>query len=107
MRRLVERGRLAVATRQNAKAAVAAPDASPTTFRRVPEPSRDDWSEDLALALELCDAADTITTERFRAHDLHVETKPDLTPVSEADHAVEAVIRDRLAGAHPDRRDPR
>jgi histidinol-phosphatase len=81
---------------------VAVSDASPTTFRRVPEPSRDDWNEDLALALELCDAADAITTERFRAHDLHVETKPDLTPVSEADRAVEAVIRDRLAGVHPD-----
>jgi len=38
---------------------------------------------------------------RFRAHDLHVETKPDLTPVSEADHAVEVAIRDRLAVARP------
>jgi histidinol-phosphatase len=38
---------------------------------------------------------------RFRAHDLNVETKPDLTPVSEADRAVETAIRDRLASAHP------
>jgi histidinol-phosphatase len=60
-----------------------------------------DWREDLALALELCDTADRITTERFRAHDLHVETKPDLTPVSEADHAVESEIRARLARARP------
>ena len=57
--------------------------------------------EDLELALELCDAADAITMARFRAHDLHVETKPDLTPVSEADREVESVIRDRLATAHP------
>jgi histidinol-phosphatase len=60
-----------------------------------------DWSGDLALALELCDAADEITMARFRAHDLHVETKPDLTPVSEADRAVETAIRDHLATAHP------
>jgi histidinol-phosphatase len=60
-----------------------------------------DWSRDLALALELCDAADEITMARFRAHDLHVETKPDLTPVSEADRAVETAIRDHLATAHP------
>lgn len=60
-----------------------------------------DHADDLALALELCDAADAITIARFRAHDLHVETKPDLTPVSEADRAVEAEIRERLATAHP------
>jgi histidinol-phosphatase len=55
----------------------------------------------LALALELADLADGITTDRFRAHDLHVTTKPDLTPVSEADEAVERAIRDRLS-AYPD-----
>src|SRR5207248_1841521 len=47
--------------------------------------------------LELADLADAITTRRFRAHDLHVTTKPDLTPVSEADEAVERAIRERLA----------
>ena len=36
---------------------------------------------------------------RFRAHDLKVTTKPDLTPVSEADQAVERAIRERLADA--------
>ena len=51
----------------------------------------------LDLALELADIADAITMARFRASDLHVTTKPDLTPVSEADHAVERAIRDRLA----------
>jgi histidinol-phosphatase len=59
------------------------------------------FDADLALALELCDVADVITTKRFRAHDLYVETKPDLTPVSEADRAVEAAIRDRLARERP------
>jgi histidinol-phosphatase len=57
-------------------------------------------SDALALALELADLADGITMKRFRAHDLVVATKPDLTPVSEADEAVERAIRDRLA-AYP------
>jgi histidinol-phosphatase len=51
----------------------------------------------LDLALELADLADAITMARFRANDLRVSTKPDLTPVSEADEAVERAIRDRLA----------
>lgn len=54
-------------------------------------------SDDLALALELADVADAITLDRFRADDLVVETKPDLTPVSEADRAVEQALRERLA----------
>jgi histidinol-phosphatase len=58
-------------------------------------------TEDLELALELADAADAITLGRFRAADLVVETKPDLTPVSEADRAVEAALRDRLADLRP------
>jgi len=58
-----------------------------------------DISEHLDLALELADAADAITMARFRASDLVVTTKPDLTPVSEADQAVERAIRERLADA--------
>ena len=58
-------------------------------------------SEDLALALELADVADAITLERFRAADLVVETKPDLTPVSEADTAVERTLRERLSSVRP------
>jgi histidinol-phosphatase len=61
-----------------------------------------DLRSDLELALELADAADVLTTSRFRAHDLHVEQKPDLTPVSEADRAVEDAIRSRLAQDRPD-----
>jgi histidinol-phosphatase len=59
-------------------------------------------SEDLELALELADAADSITLARFRAADLVVETKPDLTPVTEADTAVERAVRSRLAQTRPD-----
>ncbi len=52
---------------------------------------------DLELALALADAADAISLARFGAHDLQVETKPDLTPVTEADRAVEAQLRAMLA----------
>ena len=56
---------------------------------------------DLDLAHALGDAADEITMARFRAADLVVETKPDLTPVTEADRVVEELLRDRLAEARP------
>ncbi|HET6673080.1 MAG TPA: inositol monophosphatase family protein [Agromyces sp.] len=61
----------------------------------------DDLAEDLALALELADLADAVSLARFRAVDLDVHTKPDRTPVTEADLAVERRIRDRLAEARP------
>jgi histidinol-phosphatase len=57
--------------------------------------------DDLALALELADSADAITLSRFRAVDLHVHTKPDMTPVSEADVAVEETLRARIATSRP------
>lgn len=59
-------------------------------------------SSDLELALSLADDADAISLARFRALDLRVETKPDLTPVSEADRAVETALRNRLARERPD-----
>src|SRR5688500_5611804 len=58
-------------------------------------------SPDLELALALADDADAITLPRFRAADLRVETKPDLTPVSEADRAAETALRERLARERP------
>jgi histidinol-phosphatase len=54
---------------------------------------------DLAFAQSLADIADAITTARFRASDLRVETKPDLTPVSEADRAAEEAIRAQVAAS--------
>jgi histidinol-phosphatase len=53
-------------------------------------------SPDLALALRLADAADAISFPRFRSG-LAIETKPDLTPVTEADRAVESELRRILA----------
>jgi histidinol-phosphatase len=53
----------------------------------------------LQFAHLLADAADAITTARFRAHDLRVETKPDLTPVSEADRDAEEALRGLVASS--------
>jgi histidinol-phosphatase len=54
-------------------------------------------SPDLEYALSLADEADAITLAYFRATDLRVDTKPDLTPVSEADRLVESRLRERIA----------
>jgi histidinol-phosphatase len=62
----------------------------------------DDYAADLDLALRLADIADRISLERFGALDLVVETKPDLTPVSDADRAVEQAIRAALEAERPD-----
>jgi histidinol-phosphatase len=59
---------------------------------------------ELEFALSLADDADAIALGRFRATDLRVETKPDLTPVSEADHAVEEHLRERIAAERPGER---
>jgi histidinol-phosphatase len=58
-------------------------------------------SGDLELALRLADRADVITMAAFPRPDLVVETKPDRTPVSEADRAVEEEIRKGLAEDRP------
>ena len=58
-------------------------------------------ADDLSFALDLADLADGLAMASFRAADLVVETKPDLTPVSEADRAVERAIREQLAAHRP------
>jgi histidinol-phosphatase len=60
----------------------------------VPNPT--DYTDDLRLAHVLADDADSITESRFKALDLHVMSKPDLTPVTDADQAVEESIRRTL-----------
>ncbi|HVV19374.1 MAG TPA: histidinol-phosphatase [Pseudonocardiaceae bacterium] len=56
---------------------------------------------DIELALRLADAADEITGARFRANDLTIDRKPDRTPVTDADLAVEDRIRELLAQERP------
>ena len=53
--------------------------------------------DDLALAHALADLADAITLDRYQAQDLVITTKPDNTPVTDADRAVETAIREALA----------
>ncbi len=60
------------------------------------------WADDLALAHALADTADALSLARFQATDLLVETKPDLTPVTDADRAVEDAVRRALAAERPD-----
>jgi histidinol-phosphatase len=56
---------------------------------------------DLAFALQLADLADSLSLPRFRAGDLRVDTKPDLTPVTDADRTVERALRERIAAERP------
>jgi histidinol-phosphatase len=60
------------------------------------------FADDLAVALRLADAADAITTTRFLATDLVVDRKPDRSPVTDADTAVEDAMRAVLAEKRPD-----
>jgi histidinol-phosphatase len=57
--------------------------------------------DDLQFALALADRADAVTRARFGALDLRIETKPDLTPVTDADRAVESILREVIADQRP------
>lgn len=58
--------------------------------------------DDLALARVAVANADLVSLARFRAQDLVVTTKPDRTPVTDADHAVESVIRSTISASRPE-----
>src|SRR3981189_98779 len=58
--------------------------------------------DDITLALQLADRADVLTLDRFGALDLRIETKPDLTPVTDADRSAEELLRSVLAEHRPD-----
>ena len=58
-------------------------------------------ADDLALALQLADLADAVTMERYGALDLRIETKPDLSPVTDADQATEDALRTALSEQRP------
>jgi histidinol-phosphatase len=59
------------------------------------------YDDDMRLAHVLADAADSLTAGRFKAQDLQVETKPDMTPVTDADRSAEQAIRATLKRARP------
>ncbi|AEI12849.1 histidinol-phosphatase [Cellulomonas gilvus] len=62
---------------------------------------RTGYDDDLRLAHVIADQVDSLTMSRFKALDLRVETKPDLTPVSDADRTAEELVRSQLARARP------
>ncbi len=59
------------------------------------------YQDDLRLAHVLADAVEPITMERFRAQDLVVEQKADLTPVTDADVTAEETLRSQLKRTRP------
>jgi len=59
------------------------------------------YADDLALAHVLADTADSVSLQRFRSLNLQVSEKPDLTPVTDADTAVEKALRATLARTRP------
>ena len=59
------------------------------------------WDDDLRLAMSVVDQVDALTLARFGAADLQVRTKPDLTPVTEADTDAERAIRSMLQRTRP------
>jgi histidinol-phosphatase len=59
-------------------------------------------ADDLGLALRMADEADALTLDRFGALDLRIETKPDLTPVTDADESAEELLRGLLEANRPD-----
>lgn len=59
------------------------------------------WGTELRFAQHLADVADAITLPAFRTN-MDVRTKPDGTPVTDADETTERVLRDEIAKAYPD-----
>ena len=62
---------------------------------------RSGYDDDLRLAHVIADQVDAMTMERFKAQDLEVETKPDTTPVTDADRRAEEIVRSQLARTRP------
>jgi histidinol-phosphatase len=58
-------------------------------------------SAELEFALTLADIADEISLARYRALDLVITTKPDKSPVTDADKSVETAISSAIHGKYP------
>ena len=59
-------------------------------------------ADDVSFALQMADQADALTLDRFGALDLRIETKPDLTPVTDADKSAEELLRGLLSTHRPE-----
>lgn len=60
------------------------------------------FESDLQLVRRIGAAADQISMARFLSQDLVIETKPDATPVTDADKATEKCIREILEAERPE-----
>ena len=58
-------------------------------------------ASDLTLALQLADAADDVSMRHFTGRPMAAETKPDGSPVTETDRAVERRVAEILASERP------
>lgn len=58
-----------------------------------------EYTEDVRLAHVIADQVDALTMARFRSMDFTVESKPDLTPVTDVDRGAEELVR-ALLGRH-------
>ena len=72
-----------------------------SALRPVPSVPVAGYDDDLRLAHVIADQVDGLTQDRFNASDLSVETKPDLTPVSDADREAEEIVRNQLRRTRP------
>ncbi|WP_432502519.1 histidinol-phosphatase [Kineococcus arenarius] len=77
------------------------PSSSPAPSSAPAPATRLRYDDDLRLAHVVADQVDGVTMDRFRALDLAVETKPDLTPVTDADRTAEELIRSSLKRTRP------
>ncbi len=59
------------------------------------------YDDDLRMALSIADQVDSFTLSRFGAPDLRIDTKPDLTPVTDADSEAERIVRVQLGRTRP------
>ena len=68
----------------------------------MPEFASEKYKSDLDLIRRIGKRADEISMARFLAQDLVIETKPDATPVTDADKATERAIREILEAERPE-----
>lgn len=61
----------------------------------------DSYARELQLALDLADMADDVTMRAYLSANLRVHTKPDRTPVTEADRDTEQALREALRAECP------
>ncbi|WP_227982022.1 inositol monophosphatase family protein [Nocardia spumae] len=62
---------------------------------------QDHLDDDLRFAHVLADSADAVNMDRFKGLDLTARTRPDMTSVSDAENAVEKLIRGQLRRSRP------